>query len=80
MSECFSVFCVLTVLVGWWTTPVSLVLIKKDVLILMLLLFGFWAFDFEAIPQSGCYLTSIMNITHHRSVTAPFSVQLSQLF
>ena len=32
------------------------------------------AFDFEAIPRPSCYLTSIVDKTHHGPVFAPFSV------
>ena len=38
-----------------------------------------FAFGFEAIPHPSCYLTSIVNKTHHGTVIAPFSVQLLQL-
>ena len=31
----------------------------------MLLCFGFCAFGFEAIPHPSCYLTSIVDKTHH---------------
>ena len=47
---------------------------KKDVLIL-----GFCAFGFEAIPHPSCYLTSIVDKTHHGLVIASFSVRLLQL-
>ena len=40
----------------------------------------FCAFDFEAIPPPNCYLTSIMDKTHHGSVIALFPVQLQQPF
>ena len=40
----------------------------------------FCAFGFEAIPPLNCYLTSIMEKTHHGSVIALFSVQLQQTF
>ena len=54
---------------------------KRDALILKILLcFGFCAFDFEAMPHPSCYLTSIVEKTHHGQVIAPFSVQLPQLF
>ena len=53
---------------------------KKDVFILMLLCFGFCAFGFEAKPHPSCYLTLIVDQTHHWSVIAPFSVQLLQHF
>ena len=34
----------------------------------------------EAIPHPSCYLTNIVDKTHHRPVIAPnFSVQLLQL-
>ena len=79
----------MAVLVSWRTTPVPCAnqmicsfRFKKDVLILkMLLCFGFLeTFGFEAIPHPSCYLTSIVDKTHHEPVIAPFSVQLLQLF
>ena len=44
--------------------------------------FGFCAFGFEAlvIPNPSCYLTSIIDKTHHGPVIALFSVQLLQYF
>ena len=42
--------------------------------------FGFCVFGFEAMPHTSCYLTSIMDKTHHAPVIALFSVQLQQLF
>ena len=38
------------------------------------------AFGFEVVPHLSCYLTSIMDKTHHGPVIALFSVQLHQLF
>ena len=52
---------------------------KKDNLVLKLC-FGFSAFGFEAIPYPSCYLTSIVNKTHHEPVIAPFFVQFLKLF
>ena len=50
---------------------------KKDVLIFKILLcFGYCAFCFEAISHPSCYLTSIVDKTHHGPVIAPFSLQL----
>ena len=48
----------------------------------MLLCFGFCAFDFdfEAIPNLNCYLTSIVDKSHHGRAIAPFSLQLLQFF
>ena len=52
---------------------------KKDVAILkMLLSFGFCAFGFR--NPFSCYLTSIVDKTHHGPVISPFSVLLLQLF
>ena len=42
--------------------------------------FGFCTFGFEAIPHPSCFLTSILDKTHHEPVIAPFSVQLLQHF
>ena len=42
--------------------------------------FEFCAFGFEAIAHPSCYLTSIVDKTHHGPVTGPFSMQLIQLF
>ena len=53
---------------------------RKDVLILMLLCFGFCVFAFQAIPHPICYLISIVDKTHLGHVMASFSVQLLQLF
>ena len=39
---------------------------------MMLLYFGFCDFDFEAIPNPSCYLTSIVDKTHYEPVIAPF--------
>ena len=39
----------------------------------MLLCFEFCAFDFEAIPHPSCYLTSIVDKTHHGPVISSFS-------
>ena len=39
-----------------------------------------FVFGFAAIPHPSCYLTSIMDKTHHGPVIALFSVQLQQLF
>ena len=41
---------------------------------------GFCAFGFEAMPHLSCYLTFIMDKTHHGLVIAFFSLQLQQLF
>ena len=66
------------------TIPVSLrccLRSKKDVIFLkMLLCLGFCAFVFEAIPHPSCYLTLLVDKTYHGPFTAPFSVQLLQLF
>ena len=35
---------------------------------------------FEAVPHPRCYLTFIVDKTHHGPVAAPFSMQLLQLF
>ena len=48
---------------------------REDVLFLKILLwFGFCTFGFEALPHRSCYLTSIVDETHHGPVIAPFSV------
>ena len=39
-----------------------------------------FALDFEAMLHPSCYLTSIMDETHHGPVIALFSAQLQQLF
>ena len=39
-----------------------------------------WILCSEAIPHSSCYLTSIVDKTHHESVIARFSVQTSAAF
>ena len=52
----------------------------KDVLILKML---FWILLLDLklyILHPNCYLTLIMDKTHHRPVIAPFSVQLLQFF
>ena len=54
---------------------------KKDFTFFkMLLYFGFRTFGFEAIPHPSCYLTYIVDETHHGPVIALFSMQLLQLF
>ena len=54
---------------------------KKDVLILKILLcFGSCAFGLEVIPHPCCYLTFIVEKTHHGPVIAPFSVLLQLFF
>ena len=52
---------------------------KKDVVILKMLLW-ILCFGFDGMPHPSCYLTSIMNKTHHEPVIALFSLQLQQLF
>ena len=42
--------------------------------------FGFCAFDFEAMAHPSCYLTSIMDKTHHGPFIALSSVHLQQFF
>ena len=51
--------------------------IKKDVPILKMLLW-ILCFGFEAMFHPSCYLTSIMDKTHHGSVIGLFSVQLQR--
>ena len=41
--------------------------------------FGFCAFGFEGLRRPSCYLTSIVDKTHHEPVIAPFSVQVLKL-
>ena len=54
---------------------------KKDVLILKMLLLDFaLAFGFEAIPHPSCYLTSIVDKTHHGPVVAFFFCATSAAF
>ena len=47
----------------------------KNVVLLWILCFWFWS-----LPLPSCYLTSIVNKTHHGPVIVPFSVQLLQPF
>ena len=78
----------IAVLVSWRTAPclfdnliICSLRFKKDVLFFkMLLCFGLCAFGFEAIPHPSCYLTSIVDETHHFPVTTPFFVQLLEPF
>ena len=53
--------------------------LKKDVLILKIMLW-FCAFGFQAMPHPSCYLTSILDKTHHGPVIALFFVQLLEFF
>ena len=46
----------------------------------MLLYFGFCVFGFEAIHNSSCYLTSIMDKTQYGSVVASFFCATSAAF
>ena len=41
---------------------------------------GFCAFGFEAMSHPSCYLTSIIEKTHHGPVIVLFFVQIQQLF
>ena len=52
---------------------------EKDVVILKMLLWilCFW---FEAMLHPSCYLTSVMNKTHHRLVAALFVCSFSSFF
>ena len=77
----------IAVLMRWRKTSVSLANLmicslrfnKRCSFSKMLLCFEFCAFGFEAIPHPNCYLTSIVDKTHHGPVIAPFSVQHLQL-
>ena len=44
------------------------------------MLFGFYAFGFEVIPQTSCYLTSTIDKTHHGPVIALFFCATSAAF
>ena len=52
---------------------ICMLIFKKDVLILKCY-FGFFAFVFEATPHPICYLTSIVDKTHHWLVIATFFI------
>ena len=80
----------IVVSVNWHTTLVSLCQsddlqlgIQKRIYLknamVKVLLWMCYTFGFEAMPHPSCYLTSIMDKTHHEPVIALFSVQL-QLF
>ena len=45
-----------------------------------MLLFRLCSFGLEAMPRPSCYLTSIMDKTHHGPVIALSSVQRQQFF
>ena len=46
----------------------------------MLLYFRFRASGFEATPHPSCYLTSILNKTHHGTIGAPFLCNFCSFF
>ena len=70
----------IAVLVSWSITPVTLCwsnylqlkIHKRCSYPKHVACFGFCAFGFEAIPHLSCYLTSIVNKTHHEPVIALF--------